>query len=140
MRKVTAVSGKRPYVVEISSGKHQWNADEPPDLGGEDAGPSPYELLLGAVGACMMITSRMYAERKGWPLKSISVELDFSRVKAEECEDCESEKGLVSQIGIQMSLQGDLDEAQKRRIFEIAGKCPVKRTLEGEVKIRSELL
>jgi putative redox protein len=68
------------------------------------------------------------------------VELDFSRVRAEECEDCESEKGLISQIGIQMSVEGELDEGQKKRVLEIAGKCPVKRTLEGEVKIRSGLL
>jgi putative redox protein len=140
MRRVKAVSEKEPYVVEISTEKHHWNADEPPDLGGRDAGPSPYELLLGSVGACMMITARMYAARKGWPIQSMSVELDFSRVRAEECEDCESEKGLISQIGIQMSLEGDLDRAQRQRVFEIAGKCPVKRTLEGEVKIRSELL
>jgi len=140
MRKVTAISEKEPYVVEVSTGKHQWNVDEPPDLGGQDAGPSPYELLLGSVGACMLITARMYAARKSWPIQSMRVELDFSRVRAEECEDCESQKGLISQIGIRMSLEGDLDEAQKQRVFEIAGKCPVKRTLEGEVKIRSELL
>jgi len=140
MRKVTAISEKEPYVVEVSNGKHQWNVDEPPDLGGQDAGPSPYELLLGSVGACMLITARMYAARKSWPIQSMRVELDFSRVRAEECEDCESQKGLISQIGIRMSLEGDLDEAQKQRVFEIAGKCPVKRTLEGEVKIRSELL
>ena len=140
MRKVTAVSDKKSYVVEIDTDKHQWIADEPPNLGGTDAGPAPYELLLSGVAACTAITSRMYAERKGWPLESIRVEVEYSRVRAEECADCETEKGFVSQIGIQISLEGALDNTQRQRIFEIAGKCPVKRTLEGEVRVMSKLL
>lgn len=140
MRKVTAVSDKQSYVVRISTDTHQWSADEPPSLGGSDAGPSPHELLLSGLGACTVITSRMYAERKGWPLEAIKVELEYTRVRAEDCSDCETEQGFVAQIGIQISVEGDLDDTQRRRIFEIAGKCPVKRTLEGEVKVRSELV
>jgi putative redox protein len=139
MRKVKAVSSKKPYAVEITTDQHHWNADEPPDRGGGDIGPSPNELLLSAVGACMAITARMYAERKGWPLDLVQVELDYSRVRAEECDDCETEKGFVSVLQIDFSLQGDLDEAQKQRVLEIAGRCPVKRTLEGEVKVKSRL-
>jgi len=140
LKRVTAISDKEPYVVRISTGKHQWNADEPLDLGGRDEGPSAYELLLSGVGACTAITARMYAQRKGWPLKSIRVQLEHSRVRAEECPDCSTEKGFVSVITIQISLEGDLDSAQRERIFQIAGKCPVKRTLEGETKVASELL
>jgi putative redox protein len=140
MRKVTAISEKEPYAVEIMTEKHHWEADEPRDLGGDDQGPSPYELLLSGVGACAAITARMYAQRKGWPLDSIRVELEHSKIRAEDCADCKTKKGPVSMISIRISVTGDLDDRQRRRIFEIAGKCPVKRTLEGEIKISSELL
>jgi putative redox protein len=140
MEKVAVVSERSPYVVEVSASKHKWFVDEPPDRGGEDKGPTPYELLLGAVGACTAITARMYAQRKGWSLRSIKVELEHTRVRAEDCPDCETAKGYVSQVGLQVSVEGDLDDFQRQRIFEIAGKCPVKRTLEGEIRIRSELL
>jgi putative redox protein len=139
MRRVTAITEKKPYVVEISTEEHRWTADEPPSKGGEDVGPSPFELLLSAVGACMMITARMYAERKSWPLDSMKADLEYSRIRAEDCDDCGSKTGFISQITIRMSLQGNLDESQRQRIFEIAGRCPVKRSLEGEVKIRSQL-
>ena len=140
MRKVTAISEKEPYAVEILTEKHQWDADEPQEVGGGDQGPSPYELLLSAVAACTAITARMYAQRKGWPLRSIRVDLEHSKIRAEDCADCQTKKGPVSVISIRVFLAGDLDDEQRRRIFEIAGKCPVKRTLEGEIKVRSELL
>ena len=140
MREVSVVSRKEPYAVEISTIEHNWLADEPAELGGMDAGPSPYELLLGAVGACMTITARMYAKRKGWPLETVRVELDFSKLRAEDCNDCQTEKGPVSLIGIRLRLEGDLDQSQRDRIAEIASRCPVKRSLEGEIKIRSELM
>lgn len=140
MEKVAVVSERDPYVVEIRTSKHHWVADEPSDHGGSDEGPTPYELLLSAVGACTAITARMYAQRKGWPLESIRVELEHSRVRAEDCTDCQTERGYVSQIALQVSVEGNLDSFQQQRIFEIAGKCPVKRTLEGEIRIRSELL
>jgi putative redox protein len=137
---VRAVSRKEPYLVELSTDEHNWVADEPEENGGGCTGPKPFELLLSAVGACMAITARMYAKRKNWPLDSIGVELDHSRLRAEDCDGCQTEQGFVSLIEIRLKIEGDLDHSQRERIAEIAGRCPVKRSLEGEVKIRSELI
>ena len=97
------------------------------------------ELLMSSIGACIAITVQMYAARKQWPLQGITVELVHKKMKAEECPDCKSEKGQVSEITTKISLSGDLTEDQKKRILEIAGKCPVKRTIENEVIFRSSL-
>ncbi|UCF36697.1 MAG: OsmC family protein [Acidobacteriota bacterium] len=140
MRKVTVESTPSPYTLKISTDAHQWSGDEPADLGGADKGPSPYELLLSSVGACTAITVQMYARRKEWPLESISVELDHRKMKAEECPDCTSTAGFVSEISLKISLKGDLSEEQRERILSIAEKCPVKKTLEGEIKFRPTLV
>jgi putative redox protein len=139
MRIVTVSSGSQPYETSIATEKHSWTADEPIELGGTDSGPSPYELLLSAVGACIVITVQMYAGRKAWPLDSVKVELEFNRVHAADCSDCEKQRGFVSEISTRIALSGSLTEEQRGRILEIAGKCPVKRSLEGEVKFRAAL-
>jgi putative redox protein len=140
MRKVTAVSEEEPYTVQITTEKHKWKSDEPEDLGGGDQGPSPYELFLSGVGACNAITARMYAQRKGWPLSSIKVELGLSKMRSKDRPSKTTQKGAVSHITIRIFLEGDLSSEQRQRIFQIAGRCPVKRTLEGEVTITSELI
>ena len=140
MSKVTVSSEPTPYTISITTGVHGWTSDEPKDLGGQDEGPTPYELLLSSIGACTAITVQMYANRKKWPLEGITVELDHKRIKAEDCPECKTEKGQVSEINLQVSLSGDLTDKQKKRILEIAGKCPVKKTVQGEVIFRSSLL
>ena len=126
MKKVIVSSEPTPYTISITTGAHGWTADEPKDLGGHDEGPSPYELLLSSIGACTAITAQMYARRKNWPLEGITLELDHKRMKAEDCPDCKSEKGQVSEITILVSISGDLTGDQRKRILEIAGECPVK--------------
>ncbi|MEO1009240.1 MAG: OsmC family protein [Planctomycetota bacterium] len=131
--------GRDHFRTEIHAGPHEMAADEPESLGGTDTGPDPYQLLLASLGACKAITVRMYADRKGWPLEQLEVTLSHSRVHAKDCEDCSSESGMVSIIECTLDATGALDEEQRARLAEIADKCPVHKTLTGEVKIRTEL-
>jgi putative redox protein len=127
--------------VEISDGRHQWYGDEAVDVGGEDTAPSAENLLLGALGACKVITAHLYARRKQWPLESAEISLKMSKIYARECDDCTSEPDAkVSIIESQITFHGDLSTEQRERLAEIADRCPVHRTLTGEVKIRTRLL
>jgi len=139
MSTVTVRTGDQLYVQHIESTGHRWMADEPERLGGADKGPSPYQLLLSSLGACTTITTQMYARRKGWPLESMEVELEHQRVHARDCDECESAEGFIGRIDIKISFVGDLSDEQKGRLFEISGKCPVKRTLLGEILIKPQL-
>lgn len=127
------------YTSQVSAGEHELLADEPASVGGADKGPSPYELLLASLGACTTMTLRMYADRKGWPLPTVTVELNHYRVHAKDCEDCESDEGMISRIDRRLTIEGDFTDEQRRRLVEIAEKCPVHKTLTGEVKIDTEL-
>ncbi|HKY59831.1 MAG TPA: alpha/beta fold hydrolase [Gemmatimonadota bacterium] len=131
--------GRRGYAVEILTYGHRLVADEPEEKGGTDRGPSPYDLLLAALGACKAITVRMYADRKGWPLLRTIYRLDHDRIHAEDCADCETKEGRIDEIRAELQFVGPLSEGQRERLLEIADKCPVHRTLTGEVKIRSRL-
>lgn len=122
--------GQRIYL-----GPHVLLADEPPSVGGDDTGPTPYGLLLAALGSCTSMTVRMYAQRKNWPLRSVGVTLRHRKIHAEDCEHCETEAGLLDQIDREVYLDGDLDADQRTRLMEIADKCPVHRTLRSEVVI-----
>jgi putative redox protein len=125
---------------EIVARGHRWMADEPATVaGGSDRGPNPYELLLAALGACTAITLRLYAGRKGWPLENVEVTLRHHRDHAEDCSDCVTKVGLVDAIELEVALHGPLDDEQRARLLEIAGRCPVHRTLENEIVIRERL-
>lgn len=127
------------YTTDIITGNHRLTADEPASVGGNDFGPTPYDLLNTALGACTGMTLRMYADRKKWDLKGVKVHLDHNKIYAKDCADCETSDGKVDEISRIIELEGDLDEAQRKRLMEIADKCPVHRTLHNEVKIRSQL-
>jgi putative redox protein len=128
-------SGSSRYAQNIVVGPHVLQADEPNDYGGNDAGPDPYELLLAALGACTSMTLRMYAQRKEWPLEGVQVSLTHAKIHAEDCADCETKVGMIDRIEVGISFTGDLTEEQERRLLEIAGKCPVHRTLVSGAKI-----
>ncbi|HEX5136197.1 MAG TPA: OsmC family protein [Planctomycetota bacterium] len=134
---VVTEEGERYTQKIVAGGRHRLLADEPAEKGGKDAGPNPYELLLSALGACTSITVRMYADLKRIPLRRVSVRLRHEKVPAEECQDCETKEGKVDVIEQEVTLEGDLSAEQHARLMEIAGRCPVHRTLQGEVKIRS---
>jgi len=136
-RKVRVSEGGGKYAQNIRVGPHHLRADEPEAFGGEDSGPSPYDYLLAALGACTSMTLRMYAERKGLDLRHIDVELTHDKIHAMECEDCETRKGKVDCIRRSIRLEGDLDADQRRRLLQISEMCPVHRTLHSEVKIRT---
>jgi len=126
------------YTNEILAGPHPLHADEPRSMGGDDTGPGPYDLLLAALGACTSMTLRMYADRKGWPLERVSVALTHDKIHAKDCADCETREGRIDRIARVIGIEGaELDEEQRRRLLEIADRCPVHRTLHGEVRVET---
>jgi putative redox protein len=128
--------GHDHFPTEITAGRHALGADEPASVGGTDTGPTPYDLLLSSLGACTAITLRMYADRKQWPLDSVTVRLGIERVHAKDCDECESDKGWATRIRRVVELEGPtLSEQQRRRLAEIADRCPVHRTLTSEIRI-----
>jgi putative redox protein len=133
------VSSESGLAQEIVSGKHRWRADEPAPYG-TDTGPSPYELLLSGLGACTSMTLRLYAQRKGMDLQHITIRLRHFRIHAEDCRDCETKEGFVDRIEREIELTGNLDEAQKLRLLEIAERCPVHRSLKSELSIHTSVL
>jgi len=131
--------GAEGYVCDIDAGGHPLVADEPVALGGSDQGPSPYQLLNAALGACTAMTLRMYAERKQLPLQGVLVRLEHAKVHARDCADCPQENARVDVIERVITLEGDLDAGQRQRLLEIADRCPVHRTLHEPVLVRSRL-
>jgi putative redox protein len=128
------------FQQEMTIGRHRLIADEPTNAGGLDSGPGPYDLLLAGLGACTSMTLRLYAEHKKLPLERVSVRLSHGKIHARDCEDCETKEGKIDQIERAITLEGKLDEEQRKRLLEIADKCPVHRTLESEIKIRTREL
>src|SRR5690606_37900576 len=120
------------FTLDMTAGPHRLVADEPRELGGDDAGPRPHEFVLAGLGACTAMTLRMYADRKGIPLKRVSVRLRHHKIKAAECSDCVTKEGDVEEMVREIVLEGDMDEPTRQRMLEIAEKCPVHRTLTGE--------
>jgi uncharacterized OsmC-like protein/fermentation-respiration switch protein FrsA (DUF1100 family) len=120
----------------VTIGPHHLVADEPKASGGDDSGPGPYDFLLAALGACKSMTMRLYADRKSFPLERATVALNHSRIYAKDCAECETRDGMLDQIEVAIGLEGDaLDADQRKRILEIADKCPVHRTLTSEIRI-----
>jgi uncharacterized OsmC-like protein/alpha-beta hydrolase superfamily lysophospholipase len=136
---VIAETGDGRFQQSVTVGAHRLIADEPVDVGGLDSGPSPYDLLLAALGTCTSMTLRMYADRKSLPLEHVSVRLRHAKVHATDCENCETSQGQIDRIERLVTLDGDLDATQRQRLLEIADRCPVHRTLMSEVDIRTEL-
>ena len=124
----------------MRAGRHALLADEPIDLGGDDAGPGPYDYLLAALGACTSMTMRLYAERKGIAARRIAVRLSHQRIHAEDCADCETRQGTVGEIARDITIDGDLPDAERARLLAIADRCPVHATLTHELKVRTRLV
>ena len=130
-------TGGGKFQQEILSGSHRFLADEPVKVGGLDSGPGPYDLLLAGLGACTSMTLRLYADHKKLPLERVSVRLMHNRIHAEDCLNCETKEGMIDRIDRSITMEGPLDAEQRKRLLEIANKCPVHRTLESEIEIRT---
>lgn len=139
-KQVSVRIGSEGYTTDIIAGKHALRADEPVSVGGNNFGPTPYDLLLASIGACTAMTLRMYADRKKWDLQEVVVHLSHSKEHAADCESCTTETGKIDQIERSIKLVGDLDEKQKARLLQIADKCPVHKTLHNEVKVLTSII
>lgn len=134
MAQLTA-SNTLNYQVEITANSHTILADEPQSIGGDDLGPSPFELLLGSLAACTAMTVRMYAQRKEWPLEKINLSLNHQKISANACDDCLTLNGKVDVINIDIEFEGELSADQRERLRYIAGRCPVHRSLVTETRV-----
>jgi len=139
--RATVVRGRADGLVqEIAVGSHRLVADEPQALGGTDTGPTPYDLLLSALGACTSMTLSLYARRKQWPLESVTVRLRHSKIHASDCAECDTKEGKLDRIERDVELEGELSDEQRARLLELASRCPVHRTLVSEINIRTRLV
>jgi putative redox protein len=125
------------FAQEIEIGSHELYADEPVSFGGTESGPSPYDLLLAALGSCTSMTIGFYARKRRWPLENIAVSLRHSRIHAADCEDCETKEGKIDRIDLDIELTGSLTDEQRAKLIEVAGKCPVHQTLTSEINIKT---
>lgn len=135
---VSTAGGK--FAQWVRTANHEFIADEPVSYGGQDHGPTPYDLLLSALGTCTSMTIKMYADRKKWPLENVRIELEHSREHHKDCVDCEEGGVPIQVIDRAIELSGPLSDEQRARLMEIADKCPVHKTLEGELHIHSNLV
>jgi len=124
---------------DVMAGRHRLHADEPVAAGGEDAGPSPYQLLAAALGTCTSMTMRMYADLKGIALERATVHVRHDKIHAADCADCETREGKIDVLYREIELEGSLDAAARQRLLAIADKCPVHRTLHAEVRVETVL-
>lgn len=126
------------FTRKIVTENHSLISDEPESMGGDNLGVNPYELLLAALGSCTSMTLRMYANHKKIDLSDIVVELIHDRVHAEDCENCEEQDQMIDKISRTITLRGNLDEAQRIRLLEIADRCPIHRTLTNQIHIETK--
>lgn len=139
MAATTVTLGNEGYQTTIRTRQHVYFADEPLEDGGTDSMVSPTEMLMGALGACMAITCKLYAERKGWPLAGIDITLDFERYKGGDYADYAGDAAFVHEISEAFVFHGDLTDEQRNRLLDIATKCPVSRVLEFPTFFRRSL-
>jgi putative redox protein len=134
---LTATLRAGGYRTELRAGAHVFVADEPVAVGGTDAGPTPYDLLLGALAACTAMTLHMYADRKGWPLEEVVVWIRNARSYAADCADCETKAVGFRRLERRIELHGALDDEQRTRLVAIADRCPVKQSLAAGITVES---
>jgi putative redox protein len=128
------------FTTSMKVGNHYMTADEPTSYGGNDFGPSPYELVSAGLSACTAMTVQMYTRRKDWPLENIEVHTSYGKSHAQDCENCEADSAKIDTFERDIKLTGDLDEKQIKRILEIADKCPVHRTFHSETQVITKLI
>ena len=134
---ISATVGAAGYRTDVQAGPHAFVADEPIALGGSGLGPTPYELLLGALSSCMAMTLRMYADRKKWPLEGVTIYLRTDNAHQKDCARCDTADVGLPRIARRIELAGPLSDEQRQRLLQIADRCPVKQTLERGLRVES---
>jgi uncharacterized OsmC-like protein len=134
---VTARIGRTGFRADTTARTHALIVDEPVAVGGTDLGPTPYECLLSALGACTAMTLRLYADRKKWPLERVTVQLRSGHSHVKDCEECATKKVGIEHIQRRLELEGALTDEQRSRLLEIADRCPVKQTLERGIHVET---
>lgn len=128
-REVTVSVGQQSFATTVNIGPHELTADEPGELGGRDTGPAPTSLLLAAIATCKVITAKMYADRKGWPVERLDAAARAAEVTGH----------VITRVEVELTVQGDLTDDQRQRILEIAEKCPVQKAVAAGIDVRSQL-
>ncbi len=128
-----------PFLTQILAGKYHLLSDEPQEMGGDEQGPTPYQLVASGLGACTAMTLKMYAAGKKWPLKEVEVQLSYDNDYKDDCAHCEDDGYSLGRFNRSIKISGDLDAAQRQRLLEIANRCPVHKTLAGGVKVETRL-
>ncbi len=137
---IASLASDNAFTTQMKVGNHYMLADEPSDFGGNDFGPSPYELISAGLSACTAMTIQMYGRRKEWDIKNVEVHISYSKTHAEDCEECEAESAKIDTFMREIKFDGNLDEKQTARLLEIADKCPVHRTLHSETQVITRLI
>lgn len=135
----TSAKTEAGFLCDINANGHSFIADEPIKVGGKNLGPTPYDFLGAALGTCTAMTLNMYARLKKLPVKEVTVHVEHDRIHADDCVDCEKQNGQIDVFTRAITIEGDLDQAQRDRMIEIADRCPVHKTLENEIKVETEL-
>lgn len=136
---VVVRTGDDGYTTQVKAGDHSFLADEPEAVGGKNLGPTPYDLLVAALGTCTSMTLRMYADHKKWPLEEVMVHLQHEKIHKEDCEHADAKESKIDQIVREIELKGNLDDEQRQRLLEIADRCPVHKTLHSEIRVETKL-
>jgi putative redox protein len=136
-RSVVVVGPVTGFRTDVEVGGHHLVVDEPVAVGGADAGPTPYEMLLAGLGACTVMTLRIYADRRKWPLERARVTLQHRKVHAQDCVDCDTRDAKMDVIDRIVFLEGSLNEEQRAKLIEIAERCPVHQTLKGKIQVNT---
>ncbi len=140
VRDVVVQGDASGYAQTITVGRHELRADEPVAAGGTDTGPTPYDLLGAALGSCTSMTIAYFARRERWPLESVVVRVNHSRVHAADCASCDTKEGRIDRLERSIALTGPLTGEQRQVLLKIADRCPVHRTLTSEIEIRTSLV
>ncbi|RDK87108.1 bifunctional alpha/beta hydrolase/OsmC family protein [Marinirhabdus gelatinilytica] len=137
---VASLDDEDTFTTLLKLGNHYSKADEPVRLGGDDYGPTPYELVSGGLASCTAMTLQMYARRKGWKIRNVEVHVSYGKKHAIDCDDCENENAKIDTFTREIKLIGDLNEKQVKRLLQIADKCPVHKTLHSETQIITSII
>ena len=141
-RMTTPVSlhARGSFRTEVEAGPHRFVLDEPPEAGGGGEGPTPYDMLAAALGGCTTMTLHFYAKREKFPLEGVDVTVTHDRQHAKDCADCTTQSGYIHRFRVEIRLHGPLSEEQRQRLFGVAGRCPVAKTLSSEIRIDEVLV